>query len=462
MSDDEWIKLALVGFINKIITTLYTYSILLILVLFYPSAIGKTTNESQSQHSGYTPKSERGVKYRMATIIKQQYVDRWIDKLIEWSKRMSSQSSKRRRTERSKRIQWWRSTREMRTTLAFPAVAMSADDKQGHRRMEQSIVNFDTDSEAIGIDNRCSTCISHKIDDFIDIPIESKRTIKGFGGARVSNIMKGTIRWDWSDDRGRKHRFVIPNLYYVHSGGVRLLSPQHWAQTQIRNKSVNKDQIGCDTKYDRNILYWNDRKDTLRVPISSSNNVATFYLAPGYEKFELFCQQANIDYDDQIKRPLICMPVDIDKQEIVDEDIDKMERSTINWPKAKDKGENFDFDMKLEDSRENIIERIGQENSTIESEFLQIHQRYGHISFKRLIEMSRQGIINKRYAKCRIPVCSTCMFAKASRKRWRDKPAKRVENMEVELKPGDRVSIDQLVSPTPGLVAQMIGKLTTK
>ena len=113
MSNDEWIKLALVGFINKIITTLYTYSILLILVLFYPSAIGKTTNESKSQHSGYTPKSKRGVKYRMTSIIKQQYVDRWIDKLIEWSERMSSKSSKRRRTERSKRIPWWRSTREM-------------------------------------------------------------------------------------------------------------------------------------------------------------------------------------------------------------------------------------------------------------------------------------------------------------------------------------------------------------
>ena len=107
-------------------------------------------------------------------------------------------------------------------------------------------------------------------------------------------------------------------------------------------------------------------------------------------------------------------------------------------------------------SDRNIKDR---ESST--AELLELHQRYGHVSFYRLVEMSKQGVINRKYSKCRIPVCSTCMFAKASRRRWRDKPSLRIKNTR-SLRPGEKVSVDQLVSPTPGLVAQMTGKLTTK
>ena len=53
------------------------------------------------------------------------------------------------------------------------------------------------------------------------------------------------------------------------------------------------------------------------------------------------------------------------------------------------------------------------------------------------------------------------MFAKAKRKRWRDKPRTAYKN-EYATNPGDFVSVDQMVSPTPGLVAQMTGSLTSK
>ena len=53
------------------------------------------------------------------------------------------------------------------------------------------------------------------------------------------------------------------------------------------------------------------------------------------------------------------------------------------------------------------------------------------------------------------------MFAKAKRKRWRDKPRK-IYDSESVRKPGDCISVDQMVSPTPGLVAQMTGSLTSK
>ncbi len=61
--------------------------------------------------------------------------------------------------------------------LALQVLALTA---MGVRRPEQ--VCFDTDSRSIGIDNRCSACISHNIADFVDTPRPISGSIKGFGG----------------------------------------------------------------------------------------------------------------------------------------------------------------------------------------------------------------------------------------------------------------------------------------
>ena len=75
--------------------------------------------------------------------------------------------------------------------------------------------------------------------------------------------------------------------------------------------------------------------------------------------------------------------------------------------------------------------------------------------------MVRQNIIPRRLATCPVPVCSACLYAKATRKPWRSKRSIiHIDN--VPTKSGEVVSVDQMVSPTPGLVAQMTGKLTTK
>lgn len=54
------------------------------------------------------------------------------------------------------------------------------------------------------------------------------------------------------------------------------------------------------------------------------------------------------------------------------------------------------------------------------------------------------------------------LFAKASRRKWRDKKRKDYDEETVVNAPGNCISVDQLVPPTPGLVAQMTGILTTK
>ncbi len=74
---------------------------------------------------------------------------------------------------------------------------------------------FDTDYSPVGIDNRCSACISHCIEDFIDTPRPSNQVIKGFGGSRTAEVMTGTICWKWEDDNGMVHDQTIQNSYYV-------------------------------------------------------------------------------------------------------------------------------------------------------------------------------------------------------------------------------------------------------
>ena len=90
---------------------------------------------------------------------------------------------------------------------------------------------FDTDSHPLGIDNRCTACISHDVKDFIGPLTDTDKSIKGFGGTTQGQVKIGTLKWRMEDDNGKIHIFKIPHSYYAPHGGVRLLSPQHWAKS---------------------------------------------------------------------------------------------------------------------------------------------------------------------------------------------------------------------------------------
>ena len=95
-----------------------------------------------------------------------------------------------------------------RPLLSFPSernilgnVALACPAKQ--TTTQERIVRFDTDAKPIGVDNRCSACISPYIKDFIGPLEDTNKTIKGFAGARTNNPKIGTLRWQWSDDSGK-------------------------------------------------------------------------------------------------------------------------------------------------------------------------------------------------------------------------------------------------------------------
>jgi hypothetical protein len=62
-----------------------------------------------------------------------------------------------------------------------------------------------------------------------------------------------------------------------------------------------------------------------------------------------------------------------------------------------------------------------------------------------------------------MPTCAACLYFKATRQFWRREIMKKHNSTNNQsTKPGQVVSVSQLVSPTPGLVAQFSDFLTTK
>ena len=74
--------------------------------------------------------------------------------------------------------------------------------------------------------------------------------------------------------------------------------------------------------------------------------------------------------------------------------------------------------------------------------------------------LARSGVIPRRLAKCPVPVCSACLYGKATRRPWRTKPSNDPSDIYVPTTPREVVSVDQLESNVAGLVAQMAGRPT--
>lgn len=109
---------------------------------------------------------------------------------------------------------------------------------RAHIQSKERSTRFDTDANYVGVDNRCSACISDSTSDFVSPLRETDRVIKGFNGSKTTKVKTGTIQWCWEDDEGQKHTVTIPNSLYVKDCGVRLLSPQ-----LLRRKQFNSRQL---------------------------------------------------------------------------------------------------------------------------------------------------------------------------------------------------------------------------
>jgi len=96
--------------------------------------------------------------------------------------------------------------------------------------------------------------------------------------------------------------------------------------------------------------------------------------------------------------------------------------------------------------------------------FLRWHYKLNHLSPRKMTEMVKAKLLPSKLLKCEPPLCPSCLFGKATRRSWRVKPNLKgtPSKLRNHTLPGQCVSVDQLESTTPGLIAQMKGWLTKK
>ena len=98
---------------------------------------------------------------------------------------------------------------------------------------------------------------------------------------------------------------------------------------------------------------------------------------------------------------------------------------------------------------------------SVEAEFLQNHYDLVHLRPLNMQSMANKGELPKRFARCKLPMCSACMYGKATRKAWRRRTKDNTDEAEEPKQLEGLVSVDQLISTTPGFIAQICGILTT-
>ena len=86
------------------------------------------------------------------------------------------------------------------------------------------------------------------------------------------------------------------------------------------------------------------------------------------------------------------------------------------------------------------------------TKLLMYHEKLGHLSFTVLRLLARAGIIPRELANVDPPTCPGCAYGKAHKLKWRHKGNKNRKKIKIATAPGQVVSMDQLISPTPGFV----------
>jgi GAG-pre-integrase domain len=257
-------------------------------------------------------------------------------------------------------------------------------------------LQYGTDSFLLVIDNHASASMTNTEDDFNGPTKTVDIKIKGIKGY-LSTAKVGTVRWTLQDDQGRNHQFKISN---------------------------EPDGTACHIYSNRLVLTWNHGKycqtitlDKANVPIirtSSSYNNYKNYISTLKEPPQPLAHTANFPMVDTSDMPLM------------------------------------DVTVPLESSYNNEVPH----NVSPSNLLMLWHVRLGHIPFQQIQQMTANGNLPGELRKLSTPRCISCMFGKATKIPWR---VKGMPNSHIKptTHPGQCVTIEQMESSTPGLVAQM-------
>jgi len=93
-----------------------------------------------------------------------------------------------------------------------------------------------------------------------------------------------------------------------------------------------------------------------------------------------------------------------------------------------------------------------------QAELIHLHYLLGHLSFPKLKALAKTGEIPKHLANVLPPVCVGFAFGAMTKVPWKNREATRT--LLKATKPGQCVSVDQMISTQVGFYAQLKGSLT--
>ena len=149
---------------------------------------------------------------------------------------------------------------------------------------------FDSDSQALMLDNGTSACITNDKHDFIEPPKRVDRKVKGIKG-HMKATHRGTLKWHVEDDSGLVHIMVIKGTYLIPDAATRILSTQHLAQ-QADNHYPKEEGRGALTTSKNITLFWSQIAKT--VPLDLRTNMGLTMTASGARSFCAFCATVTI------------------------------------------------------------------------------------------------------------------------------------------------------------------------
>jgi hypothetical protein len=174
----------------------------------------------------------------------------------------------------------------------------------------------------------------------------------------------------------------------------------------------------------------------------------------GFSRFNQFCLQAQVCDQEDMESPFHA-----DSSEVVEHTAEDNQDEAFELPAAHPHGLDgvrLPTLNELPNSEHDLD--TGRESAS--AEFLRYHHKYNHISPHRIQAMARDSTIPKWLANCPVPVCMACLYGNPTRRPWRSRHPVDRKQAPPATRPGQVVSVDQMKSPTPGLVAQMTGSLT--
>jgi hypothetical protein len=237
------------------------------------------------------------------------------------------------------------------------------------------------------------------------------------------------------------------------------------------------------------VLYWNQGKAKRTIQLNKNTNTPLTRTASGTKTYRAYSATIealkactfNPDGERVIQRPIQQeAPIDSDEY-IADENllfephVKKRELEEVSADDQTIRSSNIAASSSTESLDMSKIERAGPltfdpcPDSTHEdhhihvpsdkqAELMHWHYRLGHLSFPKLKALAKIGEIPKHLANVLPPVCAGCAFGAMTKVPWR--------NMEVTrtvfkaTKPGQCVSVDQMMSTQVGFYAQLKGRLT--